>query len=251
MHDTPDTVNSISSTVIAVVLGHERSVPLEVCMRKLTIIFLMWIVPLATPCQAASSKYQPGTIMAVERHEDASAGDNKLARYDVSVRIDDTVYVVLYTPPNGANIVERAVGHEFLFRVGENTLRFPERFGGHTELPILATKELPPQPAIDWSKAPGQYFVMKMKNLSTSLNLSDEQQARIKSIAEQESSEAKAVIFTPVVSRKERLSQWEKIVRSADVKMKPILTAEQWGKLQEMRKDQKRELKDLIAKLER
>jgi hypothetical protein len=33
--------------------------------------------------------------------------------------------------------------------------------------------------------------------------------------------------------------------------MKPILTAEQWGMLQEMRKDQKRELKDLIAKLER
>jgi hypothetical protein len=82
------------------------------------------------------------------------------------------------------------------------------------------------------------------------LNLSDEQQARIKSIAEQESSEAKAVIFTPVVSRKERLSQWEKIVRASDVKMKSILTEEQWRKLQEIRKDQKRELKDLIAKLE-
>jgi hypothetical protein len=58
------------------------------------------------------------------------------------------------------------------------------------------------------------------------------------------------VIFTPVVSRKERLSQWEKIVRSSDGKMKPILTEDQWRKLQEMRKDQKRELKDLIAKLE-
>jgi hypothetical protein len=32
--------------------------------------------------------------------------------------------------------------------------------------------------------------------------------------------------------------------------MKPILTEDQWRKLQEMRKDQKRELKDLIAKLE-
>ena len=83
------------------------------------------------------------------------------------------------------------------------------------------------------------------------LNLTADQQASIKSIAEQESAEAGAVIFTPVVSRKERLSQWEKIVRSSDVKMKPILTAEQWGMLQEMRKDQKRELKDLIAKLER
>jgi hypothetical protein len=32
--------------------------------------------------------------------------------------------------------------------------------------------------------------------------------------------------------------------------MKPLLTAEQWGKLQEMRKDQEQELKGLIAKLE-
>jgi Spy/CpxP family protein refolding chaperone len=189
--------------------------------------------------------------MAVEGHKDASSGDNKLIQYDISVRLDDTAYVVLYTPPDGANKAEYSVGLEFLFCVGENTLRFPEKFGGHTELPILTTKKLPPQPAIDWSKAPGQYFVMKMKNLSTSLNLSEEQQANIKSIAEQESAEAGAVIFTPVVSRKERLSQWEKIVRSSDVKMKPILTVEQWGKLQEMRKDQKQELKGLIAKLER
>lgn len=219
-------------------------------MRKLAIIFLMWVVPLATLCQTPSSKYQPGTITAVERHEYVSGGDNKAVQYDVSVRIDDSVYVVLYTAPNGANTVEYSVGHEFLFRVGEHSLTFPERFGSNTELPILTTKKLPTQPAIDWSKAPGQYFVMKMKNLSTSLDLSDEQQARIKSIAEQESAEAGAVIFTPVVSRKERLSQWEKIVRSSDVKMKPILSEEQWRKLQDLRKNQKRELKDLIAKLE-
>jgi hypothetical protein len=188
--------------------------------------------------------------MAVGRHAGASSSDDELAKYDVSVRIDDAVYVVVYTPSKGSNIVEHAVGHEFLFRVGANTLTFPERFGTNTELPILATEKLPSQPAIDWSKAPGQYFVMKMKNLSTSLSLSDEQQARIKSIAEQESAEAGGVIFTPVVSRKERLSQWEKIVRASDVKMKSILTEEQWRKLQELRKDQKRELKDLIAKLE-
>jgi hypothetical protein len=219
-------------------------------MRKLAVILLMWIIPVATLCQTASTKYQPGTIVAVERHGNVSSGDNKSAQYDVSVRIDDSVYAVLYTPPVGANTVEYAVGHEFLFRVGENTLTFPERFGRNTELPILSTKKLPAQPAIDWSKAPGQYFVMKMKNLSESLNLSDEQQTKIKPIAEQESAEAGAVIFTPVVSRKERLSQWEKIVSSSDMKMKSILSEAQWQKLQGIRKDQKRELSDLIAKLE-
>lgn len=220
-------------------------------MRHIAALLLIWAVPLTISSQTASSKYQPGTIMAVEPHEDASSGDNQSLQYEVSVRIDDNVYEVLYTPRNGMNTVEYSVGHEFLFRVGRNTLTFPEKFGDNTELPIIGTKKLPPQPAIDWSKAPGQYFIMKMRNLSTNLNLSDEQQTRIKPIAEQETSEAGGVIFTPVVSRKERLSKWEKIVRSSDEKMKPILTQEQWQKLQEMRKDQKRELKDLIAELEK
>lgn len=219
-------------------------------MRNVAVAFLIWAVPLTAVCQISSSKYLPGTIMAVERHEDGSSGDNKAQQYNVSVRIDDNLYEVLYTPRDGTNIVEYSVGHEFLFRVGQNTLTFPEKFGNNTELPIIGTKKLPPQPAIDWSKAPGQYFIMKMRNLSTNLNLSDEQQTRIKRIAEQETAEAGGVIFTPVVSRKERLSKWEKIVRSSDEKMKPILTQEQWQKLQQMRKDQKRELRDLIAKLE-
>lgn len=219
--------------------------------KVITIISLILILALVVLCQTASSRYQPGTIIAVQPHQGDSPNDKSLTAYEVSVRIDDTVYVVLYALPNGSNTVEYSVGHEFLFLVGANTLTFPQKFGANTTLPILTTKQMPPQTAIDWSKAPGQYFVMKMKNLSTSLDLSDEQQARIKPIAEQERAEAGAVIFTPVVSRKERLSQWEKIVRSSDLKMKSILTEEQWSKLQEMRKSQKQELKDLIAKLDK
>jgi hypothetical protein len=167
----------------------------------------------------------------------------------VSIQIDDTVYVVLYAPRNGSTAVEYSAGLERLFAVGKDSLRYPDHFG-YVDLPILRTKTLPSQPAMDWSKLPGHYFSMKMKNLSTTLNLSEDQQAKIKPIADQESSEAGSVIFTPVVSRKERLSQWEKIVRSSDAKMKPILTDAQWQKLQQLRKDQQRELKDLVAQLD-
>jgi len=139
------------------------------------------------------------------------------------------------------------VGVERLFAVKADALLLSVR-DEQKELPILRTKKLPPQPAIDWSKAPGQYFSMKMKNLTDNLHLSDEQQAKIKPIAEQETAEAGHVIFTPVVPRKERLEQWEKIVQRSDTQMKPILTQAQWQKLQEIRKDQKRELTDIVAK---
>ena len=197
--------------------------------------------------QTESPKYQPGTILAVERHpENPSESSSKPVRYDVSVQIEDTVYVVLYTPPNGTNTVEYAPGIQKLFSIGRDSLRYPEH-DGYADLPILRTTKLPPQPAIVWSKAPSQYFSMKMKALTENLGLSDEQQQKIKPIAEQESAEAGSVIFTPGAPRKERLAKWEKIVRSSDAKMKPLLSESQWQALLTIRKDQKRELLELIA----
>jgi hypothetical protein len=220
-------------------------------MRKLSFVLLICVAVTPALCQIVPSKYEPGTIRAVERHQSQPTDSEATStQYDVTVRIGDIEYVVLYTPPHGSNTVEYSAGHELLFSVGKETLTLatPGTREENAELPILRTTKLPPQPAIDWSKAPSQYYSMKMKNLSSSLNLSEEQQGKIKPIAEQESAEAGGVIFTPVISRKDRLSQWEKIVRSSDAKMKPILSQAQWQKLQEIRKDQKRELKDIIAK---
>jgi len=219
-------------------------------MRAFLFVLLTLLATNLALCQTDSPKYQPGTILAVEPHQNASSeSSSTAAQYDVSIQIDDTVYVVLYAPRGGSNTVEYSAGIERLFAVGKDSLRYPDHFA-YIDLPILRTSTVPSQPGFDWSKAPGHYFSMKMKNLSTTLNLSEDQQAKIKPIADQESSEAGSVIFTPVVSRKERLSQWEKIVRSSDTKMKPILTEAQWQKLQQLRKDQKQELKELVAQLD-
>ena len=210
--------------------------------------FLCSVVTTALGQTTPQFKYLPGTIAAVERHQEPDPATTTKTRYDVSVQIDDTVYVVLYTPVYGANTVEYSVGIEKVFGVGKDMLLLPGKTD--QQLPILQTKRLPPQPAIDWSKAPGQYFSMKMKNLSNNLNLSEQQQAKVKPLAEQEAAEAQSVIFTPVVPRSERLSEWEKIVRKSDEKMKPILTDAQWQKLREIRNGQKSELRALIAKLD-
>lgn len=219
-------------------------------MRGLPLVLLICFAVSPALCQTESLKYQPGTILAVEPHPNASADSSSTAtQYDVSIQIDDTVYVVLYAPRGGSNTVQYSAGIERLFAVGKDSLRYPDHYG-YVDLPILRTTTVPSQSGFDWSKAPGHYFSMKMKHLTTTLNLSEDQQAKIKPIADQESSEAGSVIFTPVVSRKERLSQWEKIVRSSDAKMKPILTDAQWQKLQQLRKDQKVELKELVAQLD-
>jgi hypothetical protein len=217
-------------------------------MRALITAILVCTAIVQVSGQAESAKYERGTIVAVARHQtDQGDSDQVVAKYDVSIQVRDTVFVVLYTPPNGANGVEYAPGIDLLVLIGQDTLTFPSKLSGTTEVPILQRKDLPAQDVLDWSKAPSQYFAMKMRHLSASLGLSDDQQARIKPIAEQEAGEAGQVCFNPVVPRKERLKQWEKIVRASDAKIKPILSEDQWDRLQEIREQQKRDLQDLIA----
>ena len=144
-------------------------------MHRLSTLLFIWISSLSLLCQTSPPKYRPGTVLDVHRHQEmASIPESTVARYDVTVQIDDTVYVVLYTPPYGSNTVEYSVGLGMLFAVGKEALILPGKRDGQEELPILRTDKLPPKPAIDWSRAPSQYFSMKMENLSTSLHLSDE-----------------------------------------------------------------------------
>jgi hypothetical protein len=91
---------------------------------------------------------------------------------------------------------------------------------------------------------------MKQQHLSDALGLTDDQQARIKPFIEQESGEAGMILWTPVVPAKDRLKQFEKLVRASDAKIRPFLSPAQVAKLVEIRKQQKVELKELIAEQE-
>ena len=212
---------------------------------------LICITALASLGQSSSRKYQPGTITAVTAHHDApgeTAGD--LARYEVAVKIKNVVYVVLYTPRNGANAVEYSPGIEMLFLVGDNTLTFNSKISGTTEVPILRREVMPAQSGLDWSKAQSEYLSIKQQHLSEALGLTDDQQVEIKPVLEQEAGEAGMILWTPVVSLEDRLKQYERIVKASDVKIKPFLSSTQVSKLMELRKQQKVELKRLIAKRE-
>ena len=198
--------------------------------------------------QAPPSNYQRGTIIAVTPHKNApaeSTGD--VVRYDVSVKVGSTKYVVLFTPPNGSNTVEYSTGTDMLFLVGDNTLTFNSMVSGKTEMPILRREALPARGSLDLSRAPGQYFSLKLQNLSDKLALTDDQQAKIRPILEQESGELSPLWNNPAISRKDKLDTLEKVVRASDDKIKPILSQPQREKLQEIRKQQKDQLKKLAA----
>lgn len=87
-------------------------------------------------CQSAA-KYQAGTVMRVKVHEPSSAKDSTVKSYDVSVKVGDTLYLVLYTPPDGSAAAEYKTGSDLPVMVSEDTLTFVDVLGRSTKLPIL------------------------------------------------------------------------------------------------------------------
>jgi len=196
--------------------------------------------------QTPPAQYQPGTITAVTAHHGPGQRGTEVTQYDVSVKVGNTTYAVLYSPPNGSNIVTYALGDELLVLVGTKTLTFNTALSGKTVLPILRRATLPAK-SPDWLMAPGQYFSMELQHLSEALDLTENQRAAIKPILEQEAGEVGELRYDPVLSQKEKLNRYEAIVRESDGKITPLLSTTQLQKLQDLRKGQMQDLKRLIA----
>lgn len=208
---------------------------------------LVCLTTLPLICQTPSSSPQVATITAVTVHQkDAENSSRAAAQYDVSLRIGNTVYVALFRPPSGATVVQYSVGMNVLVMVGSESITFT-KLGTTSEMPILSREDLPAKNGLDWSRAPGEYFSQKLEHLSEKLDLTSVQKARVKPILEQEAGEAGQITANPVLSREDKLNKLEKIVRSSDTKLKPILSTDQWQTLETMRKAQRRELRESLV----
>jgi len=107
-------------------------------MLRLMSVICIWLFTLPAFSQSAE-KYQVGTITAVKAHQSAGNSGSDVS-YDVSVKVGDTVYVVLYTPPLGATPVKYAAGRNLLVLVGEKTIRYNDIVGQSLEVPIVSRK---------------------------------------------------------------------------------------------------------------
>jgi hypothetical protein len=96
--------------------------------------------------------YQAGTIVDVKPHPAAQAGDDaaqakkdEAPQYDLSVKVGNKIYVVLYTPPPGQNYPELGVGMDRTVLVDGDTLKVNDLLGRTRTMPILSTKDAPPK----------------------------------------------------------------------------------------------------------
>jgi len=114
-------------------------------MRRLLFASLMLVIALPLCSQVPATKWTVGTVMAVRPHV-ATAGEPATSglRFDITVRVDRTDYVVLYTQRPGAADVEYSLGRDAPVMVGPKTLTFVDKVGKERQLPILSRKTAPP-----------------------------------------------------------------------------------------------------------
>ena len=104
-------------------------------MLRLVGLVCVFLTTFPAFCQS-TSKYQVGTIAEVKLHQAAGGGASDAASYDVSVKVGDTVYVVLYTPALGEDTVKYAAGRDLLVLVGKNTITYNDILGRSFAVPI-------------------------------------------------------------------------------------------------------------------
>ena len=108
-------------------------------MLRLVGVFCICLTTFPVFCQS-TSRYQVGTITEVKTHlTDANSGSDAIS-YDVSVKVGDTIYVVLYIPPLGEETVKYSAGRDLLVLVGKRTIRYNDILGQSFEVPIESQK---------------------------------------------------------------------------------------------------------------
>jgi len=104
-------------------------------MQRLIVIVTLCLLALAAPGQS-TSKYQVALITEVKARQVAGDGASDPTSYDVSVKVGDTIYVVLYTQPLGEIPAKYETGRELLVLVGKKTITYNDMLGRSLQVPI-------------------------------------------------------------------------------------------------------------------
>jgi hypothetical protein len=104
-------------------------------MQKLMVAVTLFLLTL-TALSQSPSKYQVGMITEVKARQVAGDSASDPTSYDVSVKVGDTIYVVLYTQTLGELPAKYETGRELLVLVGKKTITYNDMLGRSLQVPI-------------------------------------------------------------------------------------------------------------------
>jgi hypothetical protein len=91
--------------------------------------------------------YQAGTVVDIKVHQPEPGTDSEKKQFDVSIKVGNKIYVVLYSPPGGQDFAEYGVGMDRTVFVEGDTMKLNDLLGRTRILPILSVKDAPAKTA--------------------------------------------------------------------------------------------------------
>ncbi len=106
-------------------------------MHRILLTTLLFLAIAVAFAQAPTSKWQTGTITEVKQVATQQGVDKDLSRYEVSIKVGDTVYVVAYTTRESNETIKYRAGLDLNVLVNKDTMTFNDVAGRKNEVPIL------------------------------------------------------------------------------------------------------------------
>ncbi len=108
-------------------------------MKTAMTLLIVFVMLASCFAQSPSAKWQVATIVAVKFHSPAAGEDAAVAQYDVTLKVGNAEYIVLYVPQDGTlNSVGYHPGMDCLVLIGADTIKFNDLLGRTRELPIIS-----------------------------------------------------------------------------------------------------------------
>lgn len=110
-------------------------------MLRIVCAVCICLFALPAACEPPA-KYEVATILEVKRRAPDAAHESGLqaASYEVSARVGDTIYVVLYSDTLGTGAVQYAGGQELLVHVEKTAITYNDILGRSQQVPIISRK---------------------------------------------------------------------------------------------------------------
>ena len=112
-----------------------------------TALMLLMSLSLATTClgQSSAAKWKVATITEVKLHSPTTGNDSSTVQYEVTARIENTEYVVLYVAPAGSlpDVARYRLGQDVPVLVGTDTIKYSDLTGTTREVLILSRRKIP------------------------------------------------------------------------------------------------------------
>ncbi len=117
-------------------------------MRTATLLLSALLLVPTSYAQSEPAKWQVATIMEAKELPATPGPSSNILRYEVTLRVENTEYVIVYTEPSASKgVPPYRPGQDFVVQIGPEKIKYNDMLGRVHEVPIVRHRNIPARAA--------------------------------------------------------------------------------------------------------